>query len=187
MPDLKIRESRNNSHRLGRPLTVLTLCFFCTLGAYTALQTTIEATNSMSFCISCHEMRETVYLEYKESTHSANHSGVTTTCADCHVPKSGIAKIARKIGAAKDLYHHFIGTIESKDKFESHRLKLAESVWSYMKASDSRECRACHSFDKLDLAEQDKSARKKHLRAEDSGETCIDCHKGIAHELPDQV
>ena len=55
-----------------------------------------------------------------------------------------------------------------------------------MERSDSRECRNCHSFDSMDLSEQDRSARKKHSRAVDADQTCIDCHKGIAHEQPDE-
>ena len=55
-----------------------------------------------------------------------------------------------------------------------------------MKATDSRECRSCHSFDNMDFSEQDKSARKRHEKAEVKGQTCIDCHKGIAHEEPDE-
>jgi nitrate/TMAO reductase-like tetraheme cytochrome c subunit len=39
----------------------------------------------------------------------------------------------------------------------------------------------------MELKMQDKSARKKHSRERmlERGETCIDCHKGIAHELPE--
>ena len=55
-----------------------------------------------------------------------------------------------------------------------------------MKASDSRECRNCHSFENMDLDSQDRSARKKHGRATEKGQTCIDCHKGIAHSEPDE-
>ncbi len=37
----------------------------------------------------------------------------------------------------------------------------------------------------MDLSEQDRSARKRHERAVAKGETCIDCHEGIAHKLPE--
>ena len=93
----------------------------------------------------------------------------------------------RKIGATfKELPHKVMGTINTKEKFEAHRLELAEEVWATMKANNSRECRNCHSREAMDLANQDKSARKKHSleRMKEKGETCIDCHKGIAHELP---
>ncbi len=56
-----------------------------------------------------------------------------------------------------------------------------------MKATDSRECRNCHALEDMMLEEQDKSARKKHTleRKMEKDETCIDCHKGIAHALPE--
>jgi len=36
------------------------------------------------------------------------------------------------------------------------------------------------------LDDQDRVARKKHARAREEGKTCIDCHKGVAHELPEE-
>jgi nitrate/TMAO reductase-like tetraheme cytochrome c subunit len=38
----------------------------------------------------------------------------------------------------------------------------------------------------MDLEKQDKSAQKKHTAdyVRETGKTCIDCHKGIAHKLP---
>ena len=38
----------------------------------------------------------------------------------------------------------------------------------------------------MELDEQDKSARKKHTVAINKGKTCIDCHKGLVHDLPDE-
>jgi len=159
--------------------------FFAGILFLTGFSSAMEATNAEAFCISCHEMKTTVYVEYKESIHNRNVSGVPATCADCHVPKAFAPKMIRKIRAANDVYHWLLGTIDTKEKFEAKRLELAQTVWRDMKRTDSRECRSCHSFEKMDLAEQDRSARKKHLNAQQSGKTCIDCHKGIAHELPD--
>jgi nitrate/TMAO reductase-like tetraheme cytochrome c subunit len=148
--------------------------------------TAMEMTNTTEFCISCHEMGDNPYSEYTESIHFKNTSGVQAGCSDCHVPKPWIHKVIRKIVASRELYHKALGTIDTDEKFESHRWKMANRVWDSMKATDSRECRNCHSFDDMDLSEQDRSARKKHSRAIDEGKTCIDCHKGIAHELPDE-
>lgn len=145
----------------------------------------VEATTTESFCLSCHEMRIN-YQEYADSIHDKNYTGIVTTCSDCHVPKEWGPKLLRKLQASREVYHWLIGTIDTPDKFNARRAHMAESVWEYMKSSDSRECRNCHDFDSMDLDAQDKSARKKHLRAVESGETCIDCHQGIAHELPDE-
>ena len=79
-----------------------------------------------------------------------------------------------------------MGTIDTREKFQAKRLELAKHEWARMKGSDSRECRNCHSFEGMNLDIQDKSAKKKHTQAAEpgSGKTCIDCHKGIAHEMP---
>lgn len=148
--------------------------------------TVLEATNTMTFCISCHEMRDNVYQEYKQTIHYKNPSGVQATCSDCHVPKPWVYKFIRKIQASNELYHKALGTINTPEKFEARRLYLAERVWESMRATDSRECRNCHDFNSMDLSEQDRYARKRHERAQAQGETCIDCHDGIAHHLPER-
>ncbi len=148
--------------------------------------TAMELTNTTEFCISCHEMEDNVYQEYKETVHFKNTSGVEASCSDCHVPRPWIYKVIRKIQASSELYHKMLGTIDTPEKFNEHRWTMANRVWKAMKETDSRECRNCHKFDSMDLSEQDRTARKKHSRAIDEGKTCIDCHTGIAHELPDE-
>ncbi len=148
--------------------------------------TAMEMTNTTEFCISCHEMEDNVYQEYKETVHYKNTSGVEASCSDCHVPRPWIYKVIRKIQASSELYHKMLGTIDTPEKFNEHRWTMANRVWKAMKETDSRECRNCHKFDSMDLSEQDRTARKKHSRAIDEGKTCIDCHTGIAHELPDE-
>ena len=149
--------------------------------------TVIEATNSMEFCISCHEMEQTVYKEYQKTLHYKNASGVRAICSDCHVPREWLPKMIRKIQASRELYHKFMGTIDTPEKFEAKRLELAENVWAAMKKTDSRECRNCHSFDSMNFHEQRKRSAEKMQKVidENTGETCIDCHKGIAHKLPE--
>lgn len=145
----------------------------------------LSATNELEFCTSCHSMKINLE-EYKETVHYRNTSGVQAICSDCHVPKEFLPKMKAKIIAVKDVVHEILGTIDTREKFEARRWEMASRVWAKMKASDSRECRSCHSFDTMDLSEQGRSARKRHARAVDEGETCIDCHKGIAHEEPDE-
>ena len=150
--------------------------------------TAMELTNTEEFCVSCHEMAQTVYPEYKESVHYNPVSGVSASCPDCHVPRPWIYKIARKIQASNELWHKMLGTIDTPEKFEAKRFELASNVWRVMKATDSRECRNCHTPERMNLAKQSKRARKKHdvetMKAK--GKTCIDCHKGIAHQMPQE-
>ena len=145
----------------------------------------MELTNTEAFCIGCHEMRDNVYVEFKKTVHYQNRTGVRATCPDCHVPKPWFHKVVRKIRASNELYHKVLGTIDTREKYEARRLKMAINVWEQMKATDSRECRNCHNFDSMDFAKQETRAFKQHDKAITEGKTCIDCHKGIAHELPD--
>jgi cytochrome c-type protein NapC len=146
----------------------------------------LEMTNRETFCIGCHEMKDNVYQELRETIHYTNRSGVRATCPDCHVPHEWGPKIIRKIKASKEVWGKITGYIDTREKFLAHRRELAEHEWARMKANDSQECRNCHNFEFMDFSVQGKRAAKAHSTSLASGEkTCIDCHKGIAHELPD--
>lgn len=144
--------------------------------------TAMEATNTLAFCTSCHEMRNTVYQEYQQTIHYSNRSGVRAICSDCHVPKAWTPKLMRKIQATNELWHKIAGSVDTMEKFEAKRLKLAQKEWARLKKNDSLECRNCHGFKGMDKSKQKQRAQHQHELAEKNGETCIDCHKGIAHK-----
>lgn len=146
---------------------------------------TLDYTNSTEFCITCHEMHDNVYEEYKKTVHFQNTSGVRAGCADCHVAKSLGPKLLAKVKASKDVWGHLTGVINTREKFENYRLTMAERVWKHMESTDSRECRSCHSFAAMTVDQQKGDAQKMHPTAIKDGETCISCHKGIAHTMPD--
>ncbi|WP_068088114.1 NapC/NirT family cytochrome c [Polycladidibacter stylochi] len=145
---------------------------------------TMEMTNTEEFCIGCHEMRENVYQEYKETVHYNNASGVRAVCSDCHVPKEWGHKMLRKIQASNEVLHKVLGSIDTPEKFEAKRLQLATNVWKAMKTTNSRECRNCHDMQSMDFVVQGTRAAKEHSKGFKEGKTCIDCHQGIAHSLP---
>jgi cytochrome c-type protein NapC len=148
-----------------------------------AFNTGMEATNSEAFCSSCHAP---IVLEIRETIHYANRSGVRAICSDCHVPHEWTDKIVRKVQASKELVAWAMGTIDTVEKFEARRGHLAEREWKRMKLNNSQECRNCHDFDYMDFSVQGQRSVAQHSTALASGEkTCIDCHKGIAHRLPD--
>jgi cytochrome c-type protein NapC len=144
--------------------------------------TAMEETNKLEFCISCHEMEENVFREYEKTIHYTNRSGVRATCPDCHVPRDWVHKVVRKIQASNEVFHKVIGSVNTPEKFDAKRLQLAKNVWNTMKNTDSRECRNCHNFDTMNPASQKPRSQKQHLNAMKAGNTCIDCHKGIAHK-----
>jgi cytochrome c-type protein NapC len=165
-------------------LSLLVVGFFSGIFFWGGFNTGMEATNTMEFCIGCHEMRDNVYVEYKKTIHYTNRTGVRAVCSDCHVPKDWTHKMIRKIQASKDVWGKITGVIDTPEKFAEHRLKMAESEWARMKASDSRECRNCHSFDAMDVEKQKLRGSKMHKIGIAEKKTCIDCHKGIAHTKP---
>jgi cytochrome c-type protein NapC len=183
---------KNIWQAMRRPSSHFSLGFL-TLGGFIAgvifwggFNTALEATNTEQFCTSCHEMEDNVFAELQTTIHYTNRSGVRATCPDCHVPHEWTDKIARKMQASKEVFGKIFGTINTREKFVEKRLELAQHEWARLKANDSLECRNCHSFDSMDFTLQGKRAVQLHEKFVASGErTCIDCHKGIAHELPD--
>ena len=168
---------------------------FLTLGGFVggvmfwgAFNTALEITNTEKFCTSCHEMRDNVFEELSHTVHFTNRSGVRASCPDCHVPHEWTHKIARKMQASKEVWGKIFGTIDTRQKFLEKRIELAQHEWARLKANDSLECRNCHSSVAMDLSKQAPRAAAIHSQYLLTGQrTCIDCHKGIAHELPDMT
>lgn len=153
-----------------------------TLGGTAAV---MHYTSSTEFCTSCHSMT-IPFEEYEGSIHFSNAKGIRAECADCHIPSDPIDYVITKIRASKDIYHEFVtGKIDTEEKYEEHRMAMAEAVWSQMRANDSATCRSCHTFDAMDSYEQSEDAAKMHTYAQENNQTCIDCHKGVAHFAPE--
>ena len=175
---------------LRRPSTKYSLLGLLSVGFLSGIifwggfNTGMEATNTLEFCITCHEMRDNVYAEYKETIHYSNRTGVRAICSDCHVPKDWVHKMIRKSQASFEVWGKITGSIDTREKFEANRMELASHEWARMKDNNSRECRNCHSFDAMSPELQKQTPYRKHMKAKEEGKTCIDCHKGIAHQLP---
>jgi len=181
------------SRRLGRlvalsrafPLAALALAFAAGVIFWGGFNWTLELANTESFCISCHVMRENIYKDFRKTVHFANRTGVRATCPDCHVPRKWSRKVARKVAATNELFHWLAGTIDSPEKFAARRPALARHVWRNMEKSNSRECRNCHDLASMAAARQKPMASRVHGLARGWNLTCIKCHQGIAHILPE--
>jgi cytochrome c-type protein NapC len=125
----------------------------------------LELTNTEVSCGSCRERRDNFYQELRHTIHWANRSGVRATCPDCHVRHMWIYKIKRKIEASNEVLHKILGTIDTPEKFEAHRLELAQHVWDTMKSTDSRECRNCHAVESMDPHKQARPRRSRPKRS----------------------
>ncbi|KHT57937.1 cytochrome C [Photobacterium gaetbulicola] len=153
-----------------------------TLGGSAAV---MHYTSSTEFCLSCHSM-QIPYEEYQGSIHFSNAKGIRAECSNCHIPTDLMDYVITKFRATKDIYHEFVsGKIDNEDKYEDHRLAMAETVWEQMRQSDSATCRSCHEIGAMDTYEQTEEAAKMHEYGVANNQTCIDCHKGVAHFAPE--
>ncbi len=156
-------------------------------GGLVAFDVSMHETSTDQFCLSCHELQVNIGYEYDGMSHAKNRRGIRVSCSDCHLPKPFVPKMKRKIRALGEIYHHLAGTIDTPEKFEAHRMKMATRVWAELNQTDSRECRNCHKADLWDVAAQSEKARDYHNGTLAKGKTCIDCHKGVAHRLPEGI
>ena len=155
------------------------------IGTWAGGSAFLEHTSTNEYCTSCHELAP-VIEEYEQSTHFMNASGVRAACADCHVPQAFWPSVVDHAHALVELYRHYDGTIETREAFEEHRLRLAQQVWDEMESSNSRECRTCHIAEAFDFEAQSRSARAEmEPLAGEHGGNCITCHRGIVHAMPD--
>lgn len=178
---------------MRRPATKISLGTL-TLGGFIAgvlfwggFNTALELTNTEQFCISCHSMRDNVYPELQKTVHWSNTSGVRATCPDCHVPHNWTDKIARKMQASKEVFAQIFGVIGTREKFLDKRLELAQHEWARFSANGSLECKNCHQYDSMQLHNLRPAARLQMTQAAEKDQSCIDCHKGIAHQLPAEM
>ena len=74
--------------------------------------------------------------------------------------------------------------------------RIEELWWRYQYLRDNghlkytKKAKRCEKFlagDQWDLEAQTLEVRGFHVSASRNGKTCIDCHKGVAHKLPEGI
>ncbi len=176
-----------NKWRLGIPIGGL-IAFVLGAIALGTMNYTLHATSSTEFCYTCHSHEQFIKPEYEASSHFSNKAGVRAECADCHLPHdSWFDLVWTKTVVAFDIIPELMGKLDTAEKYEAHRAEMAESVWREYRENDSAFCKSCHSLDAMNLEEQDRRTARRHEKAGESGETCIDCHYGIVHAEPENA
>lgn len=170
------------SNRIGLSVLV-TLGFIAGAIAWQQFNNVMDATSTEEFCVSCHSM-ETPLEELKQTVHWSNNSGVRATCPDCHLPHDKTPKYARKMQASREVLAELSGKYNEEGSFEEHRAEMAEREWARFAANGSKECKNCHSYDRMNFEKMSKAAQKAMKPAAERNQSCVDCHKGIAHHLP---
>lgn len=170
------------SNRIGLGVLV-TLGFIAGAIAWQQFNNVMDVTSTEEFCVSCHSM-ETPLEELKQTVHWSNNSGVRATCPDCHLPHDKTPKYARKMQASREVLAELSGKYNEEGSFEEHRAEMAEREWARFAANGSKECKNCHSYDRMNFEKMSKAAQKAMKPAAERNQSCVDCHKGIAHHLP---
>ena len=159
--------------------------FIAGVVAWAGFDKGMELTNQEPFCVSCHTMGDNLLPELQKTVHWSNRTGVRARCPDCHVPHDFTDKVARKMQASREVWGHLIGTIGTREKFKEHRIVLAQREWARFAANGSKECRACHDYKDMDFNRMRPASQVAMRNAAARDQSCVDCHKGIAHQLPD--
>ena len=150
-------------------------------------QVMVAVTGTDEFCGgACHSMG-LVAQEHLQSVHVANRTGVRAECHDCHIPHSYPQLLWYKARAGlKDVIGEIRGTIDTEAKFKQQRLRMAQEVWAEFRETNSANCRTCHVFTAAVLAKQKDFVQPIHKMVMEGQGTCIDCHKGVGHEAPQE-
>ena len=106
---------------------ILVVGFVAGILFWGGFNTAMEMTNNEQFRISCHEMEDNVYEEYKETIHYSNRTGVRATCPDCHVPKEWQHKVVVKY---RHLMNYYIKHWAQSTRVKSS--KPSASNWQKM-------------------------------------------------------
>ena len=180
-----LRQAYPNRSPITLGVAVLVACFVVGGAMLAATMASIHMTSTEEFCITCHELRDNAYAEYKGTIHDKNRTGVHAGCPDCHLPRELVPMLIRKIEASREVWGHLTGVIDTKEKYEKNRYRMAVHEWERMIANNSQECRNCHDFNRMDAEKQSDNAKERHAKAKAERADCIDCHFGIAHNEPD--
>lgn len=159
--------------------------FIAGILSWQGFNTAMDYTNKEEFCLNCHTMHDNLLPELQKTVHWNNRTGVRARCPDCHVPHNFTDKLARKMQASREVLAQFTGQIDTREKFKEHRIVLAQREWARFAANGSRECRTCHDYKDMDFNKMRPTSQVAMRSAAARNQSCMDCHKGIAHQLPD--
>jgi Nitrate/TMAO reductases, membrane-bound tetraheme cytochrome c subunit len=152
--------------------------------AWQGFNTAMEATNKEEFCLSCHTMHDNLLPELQKTC-----TGTTApACARAaRLPRA--ARLHRQDGAQDAGEPRgagpAAGTIDTREKFKEHRIVLAQREWKRFSANGSKECRACHDYKDMDFDKMRPASQVAMRKAAERNQSCVDCHKGVAHQLPE--
>ena len=152
------------------------------------MNTVMHASSTTDFCNACHSHTINTKEEHELSSHYQNKTGVRAECHHCHLPSmedEWLDYTITKMIVSLDVFAELRGKITSPEAYDEHRPQMFEKVVHEYKENDSKFCRNCHKAESMVLENQGRLAAERHARMDERGQTCIDCHYGLVHKLPD--
>lgn len=130
----------------------------------------VHGTSQTSFCLSCHEMRDTGH-ELDASTHGRNRSGYRTQCADCHIAPGLGGMIAAKWKGLGELRVHLTepGRLAG-EQWAARRGELKKRLLHEMPQAN---CTRCHDVMSMKPSTRDAEVAHKTITPR---MRCLDCH-----------
>lgn len=164
--------------------TLISIGIFTGVFAVIGFEVGMGMTNTDEFCSGCHLQPGATSETYYLSSHYKNKTGVRPKCSDCHVPVEFGNKMWRKIIAAREVWSHLSGNIDTTEKYLANVSHMREKEIARLKANDSQECRNCHEVSQWRTELQTAKAQEFHASMKKNDKTCIDCHQGLTHMSP---
>lgn len=134
---------------------------------------TVLATESNSFCVSCHEL-DYAYTGWERSTHVNNPEGVVANCVDCHVPPQLLDLTFSKVDSLNELYSHWIKPSSDPFWWQQNLPRLQARAHERMKDDN---CLRCHKWRPETASPEGKIA---HTTAPVTTR-CVQCHQHFVH------
>jgi len=169
---------------LGIPLGGL-VAFLLGAVALGTFNWVLHETGQNEFCFTCHSHELFIRPEYEASSHFSNTAGVQANCGDCHIPHGWWGTVWLKTRASLDILPELTGKLGTAEKFEAQRREMAMAVWRDYLNRESDYCGTCHALDRMLMENQERRAARRHAKAQETGQSCIECHQGIVHKLPE--
>ncbi len=154
------------------------------------MNTVLHATSTTEFCNSCHSHENNTRAEHAASSHYQNATGVRAECHHCHLPsmeEEYFSYVWTKMLVSIDIIAELRGKITTPEAYNEHLPEMFEHVVRQFKEDDSRFCRNCHTVEGMVLEQQGRLAQRRHSKMAERGQTCIDCHYGLVHRLPENA
>ena len=138
-------------------------------------------------CLNCHS-DDTGRTHWKDSPHNL----ADIACVDCHgvhAEDDPVMSLASQSGVCHDCHedNSQVALTEQTPQVVEHSEISCSDCHNSHAGLDEMLCVDCHQQNEAALALQSPKAMGFHKAGENNNISCVSCHRGVAHGLPDQI